>query len=270
LTEPTARRPAPTLRGADLGLELPPGHRLVSLAERPDLEDPSTDHNAAAWPPYMLESEIANGLFGRCFTDWPQLQFVLLDPDDRIVATNNCMPLAWDGSEADLPEGWEDQVVRSVRDHDEGRAMNTLGAMQIVTAPGARGGGFSGTMVLAMRAAAGALGCRALIACVRPNWKARYPLTPLDHYAAWTRADGLPFDPWIRLHVRLGGRIVRPAPRSMTMRGTVADWESWTGLAFPESGDYVVDGATQPVRIDRERDEGVYVDQNVWVVHDLR
>ena len=51
------------------------------------------------------------------------------------------------------------------------------------------------------------------------------------------------------------------------VRGSVADWESWTGMAFPESGRYVVPQATQPVVIDRERDEGVYFDQNVWMVH---
>jgi hypothetical protein len=55
----------------------------------------------------------------------------------------------------------------------------------------------------------------------------------------------------------------------MTMRGSVADWERWTGLAMPESGLYVVARATSPVRIDRERDEGVYYDENVWMVHDL-
>jgi hypothetical protein len=112
-------------------------------------------------------------------------------------------------------------------------------------------------------------GFRAVIACVRPTEKDRYPLTPIERYAAWKRADGLPFDPWIRLHVRLGGRVVRPSPESMTMRGTIADWESWTGLRFPDSGDYVVKGGTSPVRIDVDRDEGVYHDQNVWVVHDL-
>ena len=53
----------------------------------------------------------------------------------------------------------------------------------------------------------------------------------------------------------------------MMVRGTVADWEAWTGMAFPDSGPYVVPRATQPVVIDRERDEGVYYDQNVWMVH---
>jgi hypothetical protein len=47
----------------------------------------------------------------------------------------------------------------------------------------------------------------------------------------------------------------------------VAEWEEWTGMAFPESGDYVVPGALVPVQIDRERDEGRYVEPNVWMRH---
>jgi hypothetical protein len=251
------------------GLDIPGGHSLVSLAERPDLIDPSDHFNGSAWPAFMLESEVANGLFGRCFRDWPQLQFVLLDAGGSIVATNNAMPLAWDGTDDGLPAGWEDQVVRSVADFDAGRPPNTLGAMQIVTDATIRGSGLSGTMVGAMRAAARAAGYRAVIACVRPTLKSDYPLIPIEQYAHWRRDDGLPFDPWIRLHVRLGGRIVRASPESMTMGGTVADWERWTGLALPESGSYVIAGATSPLSVDRERDEGVYHDQNVWMVHDL-
>lgn len=34
-------------------------------------------------------------------------------------------------------------------------------------------------------------------------------------------------------------RVATPLPRSLRITGTVADWESWTDLAFPESGDYV-------------------------------
>jgi len=250
-------------------LDLTPGHRLVSLAERPDLIDPSVEHNRAAWPAFMLEAPVANGLFWRCFSDSPELQFVLHDADERLVATNNCMPLVWDGSDDDLPAGWDDQVQRSVRDHDEGRPANTLGAMQIVVRADLRGAGHAGTMIRVMRSAAEAAGYHALIACVRPTLKPRYPLTTIQRYASWTRADGLPFDPWIRLHARLGGRLVRAAPESMRIEGSVADWERWTGVPMPDSGEYVIDGATQPVRIDRERDQGRYFDQNVWMVHQL-
>jgi hypothetical protein len=251
------------------GLTIPDGHTIVSLAERPDLVRPSDHFNGAAWPSWMLESEIANGLFGRCFTDWPQFQFVLLDAAGAMVATNNAMPLAWDGTDDGLPTGWEDQVIRSVADAESGRSANTLGALQIVVDPKLQGAGLSGTMVGAMRAAARSSGYGAVIACVRPTDKHRYPLTPIERYASWTREDGLPFDPWIRLHTRLGGRVVKAASESMTMRGSVSDWESWTNMLFPDSGSYVIPFATQPLLIDRASDEGVYHDQNVWMVHDL-
>jgi hypothetical protein len=55
----------------------------------------------------------------------------------------------------------------------------------------------------------------------------------------------------------------------MTMRGPVADWERWTGLELPESGVYVIPNGTSTLTVDRERDEGVSEDENVWVVHDL-
>ena len=56
----------------------------------------------------------------------------------------------------------------------------------------------------------------------------------------------------------------------MTIRGSVADWETWTGPRRSRTAAlYVVERATGPVEIDRDRDEGVYFDQNVWVVHDL-
>jgi hypothetical protein len=179
------------------------------------------------------------------------------------------MPLRWDGTESDLPEGWDDQVVRSRADTRSGAAMDTLGAMLIVVPPAQRGMGAAATMLGAFRASARAAGYRAVIACVRPTEKERYPLAAIERYATWTRPDGLPIDPWIRQHVRLGGRIARAAPRSMTIRGSIADWESWTGLVFPESGRYVVAGGTSPVSIDLDRDEGVYFDENVWMVHDL-
>ena len=69
--------------------------------------------------------------------------------------------------------------------------------------------GQSRLLLGAMRALAAERGWAQLLAPVRPNWKARYPLTPIQRYAGWTRPDGLPFDPWLRVHARLGGRILR-------------------------------------------------------------
>jgi hypothetical protein len=40
-------------------------------------------------------------------------------------------------------------------------------------------------------------------------------------------------------------------------------------MAFPESGEYVVEGALVPVEIDREHDRGLYVEPNIWMLHSV-
>ncbi len=108
-----------------------------------------------------------------------------------------------------------------------------------------------------------------LIAPVRPGFKDRYPITPIGRYLEWTRPNGEPFDPWVRIHVRRGGKIAKPIPHSMLITGTVAEWESWTGMRFPGDGEYTFRDELAPVEIDRERDLGSYWEPNVWIVHTL-
>jgi hypothetical protein len=110
-------------------------------------------------------------------------------------------------------------------------------------------------------------GFSSLIAPVRPNWKERYPLVPIEHYVRWTRPDGYAFDPWIRVHLRLGATLGPTLPRSMRITGTVAEWETWTGMRFPESGEYVVPAGLTTLHVDTDRDIGEYWEPNVRLVH---
>jgi GNAT superfamily N-acetyltransferase len=151
----------------------------------------------------------------------------------------------------------------------QGGSPNTLSALAIEIVTEHQGTGLSRTMVGAMIELARRHGFGALIAPLRPTWKERYPLTDIERYFAWQREDGLPFDPWIRLHVRLGGEILRPEPRSLHITGTVADWEAWTQLHYPESGRYVFPRGLAPLEVDREHDLGEYWEPNVWVRHSL-
>ena len=142
-----------------------------------------------------------------------------------------------------------------------------LCALQILIAPECRGQGLSRRMIERMAQIGRDHGLDTLIAPVRPTLKHRYPLIPIDRYLSWRRPDGTHRDPWLRTHERLGADIVKVASRSVVVTGTVAEWERWTKMALPESGLYVVSGALVPIEIDRERDEGVYVEPNVWMVH---
>ena len=145
-----------------------------------------------------------------------------------------------------------------------------LCALAIAIPSGQENRGQSRLLLAGMRALAAGHGWAQLIAPVRPNWKARYPLTPIQRYAAWTRPDGLPFDPWLRVHARLGGRILRAEPESLRISGTVNDWEGWVGMAFPETGRYVFPEGLALLHVDREQDLGLYHEPNVWVAHDAQ
>lgn len=125
-------------------------------------------------------------------------------------------------------------------------------------------------MVTAMRAIGTSKGFKHLVAPVRPNQKSKYPLTSIDDYITWTNEEGLPFDAWLRVHARAGARILKPCHQAMTIRGTRAEWEEWTGLKFPQSGPYHIPGALNPMNMDVEKDEGIYIEPNVWMAHPLR
>src|SRR5205823_4198414 len=129
--------------------------------------------------------------------------------------------------------------------------------------------GLSRAAVEAMASIARRKGFRSLIAPVRPNWKERYPLVAIERYARWRRPDGLLFDPWMRVHERLGGVVLKPEPRLLRITGTVAEWEGWTGMSFPESGDYWFPGGLATVAIDQGHDQGTYWEPNVWMQHAL-
>ena len=110
-------------------------------------------------------------------------------------------------------------------------------------------------------------GLQRVVAPVRPSSKHLYPLTPIERYVTWRREDGQLLDPWMRVHERLGARVATPLPESLRITGTVAEWESWTQMAFPESGTYVFPEGLATLDVDREADRGSYWEPNVWMIH---
>lgn len=125
-------------------------------------------------------------------------------------------------------------------------------------------------MVRAMSSIGQSKGFKYLVAPVRPNEKSKYPLTEIDDYITWNTGEGLPFDAWLRVHARLGGKIIKPCHEAMTIHSTLAEWEEWTSMKFPQSGRYVISGALNPLQMDVEKDEGIYIEPNVWMQHLLR
>jgi GNAT superfamily N-acetyltransferase len=241
--------------------------RLVTWAERPELADLGPP-SASVWPEYNLHGDVFDDWWTPLLEESPEYQFALYDDEtETVLAEGHTGPLAWNGDIARLPDGIDDALRRVVSERRAGHPVDTLCAFAAEVAPSARQRGLAAQLLGGMRELAQRHGLRRFIAPVRPSWKDRYPLTPIERYIAWRRDDGELVDPWMRLHERLGARVATPLPHSMRITGTVDDWEEWTGLVFPESGDYVFPHGLAPVTIDRDADVGTYHEPNVWIVH---
>jgi hypothetical protein len=244
--------------------------KTFTLRERPELEDEFERLGDEGWPRFMRQrDELGVGRYWpKLFGDFADWQFVVCDSFDRVVAAGHSIPFAWDGTPADLPDSMGAILERAVRARAAGHRPSALSALAALVGVAERGRGLSRLILETIRGMATQWKL-ALVAPVRPTQKSAYPLTPMERYVRWRDAEGLPLDPWMRVHARLGAEVVHVIPRAMVIAGTVAEWEEWTAMRFPDSGSYVVPGALQPVVIDRERDEGRYEDPNVWMRHAL-
>ena len=243
---------------------------LVTHAERPDLEDHAQGEDfLCQWPMFMFHDPVADEHYPVMYERCPEFQFYVIDEAGSLLANGNSIPVAWDGSEEDLPDGWDGALLRGSVEPQRGMPATALCALQATVSRRFGARGLGPALVNAMKLLAHDAGLISLIAPVRPSLKATYPLIPIDDYVMWRREDGLFFDPWLRVHERLGASVLAVAPESMRISGTRTEWETWTGLTFSASGEYVVDGALVPVAFDAEDNQGVYVEPNVWMLDRL-
>jgi len=238
-----------------------------TLREAPALTPRFRQLFARSWPEFMFHGDVRE--WSSLIEFFPEFQLALLGSEDELVAAGQTVPIPWDGQAEDLPATIDAIVARANAARRQAITPRALVAVAAMVDADHRRRGLSTTIVRGMRRLAREHGLGYLLAPLRPTLKERYPLIPLESYVTWTRADGAPFDPWLRVHARLGARQLGIAPETLVVTGSVAEWERWTAMRFPGSGRFVVPGALQPVEIDRERDVGRYADPNVWMRHTL-
>jgi GNAT superfamily N-acetyltransferase len=239
---------------------------IVTQAQRPDLADAQWGL-AAEWPRFMLEDPLADLYYSR-LEAWEDHVLIAHD-QSGVVARGFTVAFAMGGEERPgLPgDGWDGVVRWSWLDSIAGRRPTHVSALEILVRGDRRGRGVATAMVEAMIANVDRLGYRSLAAPVRPSNKDREPETPMSEYVRRVRSDGLPEDPWMRIHARLGATVEAVCPNSMTISGSLEQWRAWTGLPLASSGAAIVPGALAPVHVDVAQDHAVYVEPNVWMVH---
>jgi GNAT superfamily N-acetyltransferase len=247
--------------------QAPGSLEITSLADHPESRDEIRLLTQESWPEFMLHGEALH--WPMVFAEFPDCQLIVRERSGELLGVGQAVPLTWDGTVEHLPADFDAVMTRAAEVRRAGEPPTALSALAVLVRRQHRNRGVSEVLLGAMKALGRERGLAHLIVPVRPTWKSRYPLTAMERYVHWKRADGSPFDPWMRIHWRLGAEQQTVIPSSLRVTGTVAQWELWTGLSFPESGRYLVDGALAPITIDWEGDVGLYVDPNVWMTYRL-
>jgi hypothetical protein len=194
---------------------------------------------------------------------------------------------------------------------------NALSALSITVRADRRNLGLAERLIEAMRQTAKEERLQVLVAPLRPTRKSEFPFIRMENYVRWMQAKAIPidrpsplssrptdsflhpdqghiakheppFDPWLRKHVRLGGRIVKIAPSSMVVEGSIIERQTWTGIDFPhllqetqlkdlktepDSNRVYLEtplpGGLVPLRVYVKEKTCTYVEPNVWLYHQI-
>ena len=235
---------------------------IEKLSDNKKLIDVINKLHSGPWPVFLSEDLSVKKYWQRLYQVYPEYQ-LLFRINSKYVGVANSAPIYWNGNIDDLPAGFDEAIETII---EENKKPNTLCGMAVVISKEYLGKGISSKIINNLKKLAKSYGYSNLILPVRPTLKSQYPTISMDNYINWEK-DNLPFDPWLRVHMKIGGKILKVAKPSMIVRGTVSDWQRWTGMYFGESNKYTIQGALNPVNIDLETNVGEYIEPNVWVLH---
>lgn len=239
---------------------------IVTASAWPELGDEAAAAFRERWPEFIFHDPVPPQYMSRVNDYFADFDILILI-DGHVAAGGWGVPFAWDVTLADLPEGYDSALVRSVDDFEAGRSPTAFSFMAAAVHPDHDKQGLATEVLRALVERATAADIMHVVAPIRPTWKHKYPQVPMSEYATWVRDDGLSIDPWIRTHQRMGSRILKVAANSMVIPGTVAEWEQWADMPFPVSGFYVVPAGLNLLDVDRDGDTAIYREENLWMQH---
>ncbi|MFA0413443.1 hypothetical protein AB4520_06495 [Vibrio renipiscarius] len=241
-------------------------YEVCTLSDRPDLVDDVASLDNHSWPEFLQHSDTENWhhLYAE-LSDWT----LMLLSGEKVIGVVFAVPVKWSGGITSLPESIADVVAQGLALHRCGAPANTLIPIAALVDPSVQGKGLSSKLLLEIKALAKRRGLTSLVVPVRPIYKSKYPIQSIQSYASWLSNDGFYYDPWLRVHQKLGAKAIHIANCTLTVKGTLAQWAKWTRMIFPHSGQYVVPGALTTIDVDKANDCGIYREPNVWMKHPM-
>ena len=181
---------------------------------------------------------------------------------------------------------------------------NALSGLAVIVANKYRDAGIADALLIYFKTLAKKHNLKAVVVPLRPTLKYKYPHVSFSDYYKWTQGKShqsgfvwggekdmrnekpLPFDPWLRKHIRMGARAIKLAPTSFSVEGTADKWQDWLGdkialdKVIGENGEAHLIGEkldgflwedefSTPLRWDPLANVCRYVEIDMWVMHPL-
>ncbi|MDF1696275.1 MAG: hypothetical protein P1U56_10600 [Saprospiraceae bacterium] len=233
-----------------------------------DLLDQSNSIFRSAFPDVIFQSEVVQHAWKKILKYFPTFQLYYVE-SNSVVGFINAIPFFWDKNLKDLPdEGWDWLVETGIRGYEQNITPNSLGGLQIIVAKNYLGKGYSKLLIKEGKKLANHLGYKNFVIPIRPTLKSNFPKMHMEEYME-LKKEGKIYDPWIRTHISSGAHIIKICPKAMSIYGSIQVWESLLKTKIQKSGDYIVEGALNPVSIDLNTNSGAYYEDNIWINYNL-
>lgn len=242
-------------------------YTLYPLSHRPNKLAELTHLHAISWPSFFAEDTATKAYWSKLLKLQPMEQLLLLNEQQHLAGAIHSTKIHWDGSIEQLEGGWSSAIqqgVESVGNQD----TNTLVALAALVAPEERGQKLSTVLLNKIKEHAAAEGMKRCIIPLRVTGKSRYPEMSFDEYALSKTPDGKPLDPWLRVHIEAGARVIGIAHHSQKIVASSQQWETWLNRPFKCKGEYSHSSLHSLLTINSEG-KGVYEEPCIWVEHPL-
>jgi GNAT superfamily N-acetyltransferase len=260
-------------------------------AQRPSGQEIYEHLESKNWAPWLRYSPEELDAQAQVF---PEGQMFIRDEAGELVVALSTNRINWDGHVESAPS-WDvmagpDATYANTYDS----SGNTLVLMSMNVDPSHQGRGLAGSIFEKVRGLAQEQDIERIAADFRPigfgAYKRESGKFDINEYADLCRNDGQLRDPWLRSVTRQGAEILRSHDRAMVVRATADEVDQWSQSFNPNSWWEVTDdqqkdqlfSAHQPFQdlrrvdqvlecgetgtwyVDRESNEAVYVESNIW------
>jgi GNAT superfamily N-acetyltransferase len=248
-----------------------PDYKIVNSEDREFFFQDVNEVLSQSYPRFLIEDFVDSEPWNHLCSLYPEFQFGLVEvKTQKMVAQGSCLPIPWHESLEKLPNTGCDWALKTGLDAKLQNITPTiLSAASIAILPEYQGQGLSQILLDYMQELARSYQYPTLILAARPTLKHLYPLTPIGRYINWENKTGFSFDPWLRMNLKRGARLIGICDRSTVMDDTIGNWERLTQMRFPETGSYIIQGAIAPLEVNCESDRGTYIEPNVWLSYTI-